>query len=415
MPPTSPPVITVGGLRVREHELPVPLDHSRPGGEQITLFAREVAAPDGSERPFLVYFQGGPGHEAPRPAGVPSSPSWLARALTEFRVLLLDQRGTGRSSPVGDLSHLGPAEQAGYLAHFRADSIVADAELLRQALDVGRWSVLGQSFGGFCVTAYLSTAPDSLREALITGGLPPVGRPVDDVYRATYRRQLERVRRYYQTFPGDRARARELALRLSREVISLPSGDRLTWRRVRQLGIVLGRSDGPESVHSLLELAPDSPAFGHDLEAALGFARNPLYAVIHESCYADGGATRWSAARLQPPEYQEDPTLLTGEHIFPWMFQEYGALRPLAAAAELLAERDWPRLYDEVRLRAGRVPCAALAFLDDPYVEHSFSEETAALIPGMRLWSTNEYLHNALAADGARVLDRLLRLARGGA
>ena len=44
-----------------------------------------------------------------------------------------------------------------------------DAEWIRLELGVDRWSVLGQSFGGFCVTAYLSIAPDGLREALITG------------------------------------------------------------------------------------------------------------------------------------------------------------------------------------------------------------------------------------------------------
>ncbi|MCY7372497.1 MAG: hypothetical protein LH461_02170, partial [Spirochaetaceae bacterium] len=55
------------GLVVTEHELRVPLDHARPDGEQLTVFAREVADPDGLDRPFLRYLQGGPGFEAPRP------------------------------------------------------------------------------------------------------------------------------------------------------------------------------------------------------------------------------------------------------------------------------------------------------------------------------------------------------------
>ena len=42
-------------------------------------------------------------------------------------------------------------EQAEYLTHFRADSIVRDAELIRHQLGIERWTVLGQSFGGFCV------------------------------------------------------------------------------------------------------------------------------------------------------------------------------------------------------------------------------------------------------------------------
>src|SRR5919199_4556619 len=114
------------GLVLTEHELEVPLDHGRPDGPRITVFAREVADPDGRDRPFLVFLQGGPGSEAPRPTRHPSSPGWLDRALTEFRVLMLDQRGTGRSTPVGPASLAGPspAEQAESLAHFRADAIV---------------------------------------------------------------------------------------------------------------------------------------------------------------------------------------------------------------------------------------------------------------------------------------------------
>ena len=174
------------GLVSIEHEFEVPLDHDRPEGDRITVFARELADPDGRERPFLVYLQGGPGFEAPRPTRTPSAPAWLDRALEEFRVLMLDQRGTGRSTPVGTLPGLAPQQQADYLAHFRADSIVRDAEWIRHELGIERWSVLGQSFGGFCATTYLSLAPEGLREALITGGLPPLGPEVDALYARTY-------------------------------------------------------------------------------------------------------------------------------------------------------------------------------------------------------------------------------------
>ena len=57
------------GLVLTEHELEVPLDHAAvgaPGGETLTVFAREVADPDGRDRPFLVFLQGGPGQEADR-------------------------------------------------------------------------------------------------------------------------------------------------------------------------------------------------------------------------------------------------------------------------------------------------------------------------------------------------------------
>src|SRR3954449_3772460 len=197
--PTGPHVpavtYTTRGLVLTEHVFSVPLDHATPGGTSIEVFAREVADPDGRDRPFLVFLQGGPGFEAARPTRHPSSPAWLDRALQDFRVLMLDQRGTGRSTPVGALPGLAPAEQAEYLKHFRADSIVRDAELIRAELGGERWSVLGQSFGGFCVMSYLSLAPEGLREAFVTGGLAPVGRHTDEIYRATYDRIVDRCAR----------------------------------------------------------------------------------------------------------------------------------------------------------------------------------------------------------------------------
>jgi pimeloyl-ACP methyl ester carboxylesterase len=404
--------IRTNGLVLTEHEFSVPLDHARPDGEHISVFAREVADPEGLDRPFLVYLQGGPGFEAPRPTRHPLAPAWLDRALREFRVLMLDQRGTGRSTPVGTLAGMAPEEQAEYLSHLRADAIVRDAELIRRALGVERWSVLGQSFGGFCVTTYLSIAPEGLREALITGGLPPLGLHVDEVYRATYARVLQRMRLYYERYPGDRARVREVRRLLDAEDVRLPGGDRLTGRRFRQLGHGLGMGAGAEHLHYILEQPPGSPGFLHDVERAGEFARNPLYAAVHEACYADGCATRWSAHRLLPAEY-DDPELFTGEHVYPWMFEDYGALAPLRQAAEILAEREWPRLYDPDRLRENKVPAAAIVYADDPYVERAFSEETAAAIRGMRPWVTNEFLHDGLRVGGERVLGRLLDLVRG--
>ncbi len=199
-----PVTVHLPGLVLTEHEFDVPLRHSVPAGKRITVFAREVAVPEGRDRPFLVFLQGGPGMEAARPTAHPFAPGWLERALQDFRVLMLDQRGTGRSTPVGSLSGMSAEEQVSYLACFRADSIVQDAEFIRRELGVERWSVLGQSFGGFCVLHYLSAAPDGLSAAFLTGGLPPVGRHPDEVYRATYARTLQRCRRYYERYPADR-------------------------------------------------------------------------------------------------------------------------------------------------------------------------------------------------------------------
>ena len=402
------------GLVLTDHVLSVPLDHARDGGETIEVFAREVAAPDGRDRPFLVFLQGGPGQEAPRPTGRPSAPAWLERALRDYRVLMLDQRGTGLSSPYGAPGS-DPATDAQRLTHFRADAIVRDAECFREHLGADRWSVLGQSFGGFCALHYLSAAPDSLREAFFTGGLPPVGRPVDDVYSTTFETMRRLNERYHRRFPRDRERLARLLERCDAGEVRGRDGMPVSRRLARTIGNQLGMDGGAEALHYLLERDPTSPAFAHDFATTVPFgARNPLYAVIHESSYADGVATRWSADRVEPDDFRaDDSLLLTGEHLFRWHFEDSADLRPWREVADLVAEHPWPRLYDADVLSQVDVPCAAAIYADDPFVDRQFSEQTADLLPGLRPWLTDEYLHNGLRTDGGRVLDRLIDLARG--
>lgn len=135
--PSREPPLSVSyrqpGVVLTDRRFTVPLDHADPGGETIELYAREAVASDKADRdlPWLVYLQGGPGFGANRFIG---RPAWLGRALKEYRVLLLDQRGTGASTPANRQTlplRGGPAEQADYLTHFRADSIVRDCETIR--------------------------------------------------------------------------------------------------------------------------------------------------------------------------------------------------------------------------------------------------------------------------------------------
>lgn len=419
------------GLVLTGHEFSLPLDYAQPTGERITVFAREAVATENEARdlPWLVFFQGGPGSGATRPL---DKSGWIKRALQEYRVLLLDQRGTGCSTRITTQTLARfptPQTQAAYLKHFRADNIVRDAEAIRAELvsEAGQWSALGQSYGGFCITHYLSAAPQGLREAIITGGLPPLERPADDVYRATYQRVREQNRRYYSRYPSDVEQVQAIVRYLQDHDVRLPDGARLSPRRFQQLGLAFGASDGFEQIHYLLEEAFVQGPHGRELsytflrhlEQAQNFETNPIFAILHESIYCQGAASQWSAERVRSeyPEFDADPTrqvLFTGEMIYPWMFDEYMQLRPLKAAAELLATTDeWPALYDVATLRQNQVPCAAAIYYDDMYVERTYSEETASQINGIKLWVTNQYQHNGLRADGEVILDRLLGMVRG--
>ena len=245
----------IPGLVLREHAFELPLDYQNPG-QTLRVYAREVVAPgkESADLPYLVFFQGGPGSGAPWPL---SPTGWLGRALQDYRVLLLDQRGTGRSIPATAQTLAGfpsAQAQADYLMHLRADNIVRDAEAIRQQL-IGEtpWSILGQSFGGFCAMRYLSAAPEGLRHVLITGGIPSLWRPADDVYRATFRRVVDKNRQYYQRYPGDAVRVRAIVDHLLQHPANLPCGGVLSAQRFLQLGLQFGMSDGFENVHYLLE------------------------------------------------------------------------------------------------------------------------------------------------------------------
>lgn len=419
----------IPSLILKSHRFDLPVDYARPDAAQISVFAREVIAPEKADAnlPYLVFFQGGPGSGSPRPM---ASSGWLKRALKDFRVLLLDQRGTGASTPVTaqTLRHLAPEAQADYLQHFRADSIVRDAEAIRKTLIGDKpWSILGQSFGGFCAMNYLSAAPQGLREVLITGGIPSLTRPTDDVYRATYARVIKKNRCYYQRYPDDVQRVRDIVRYLTEHQVFLPGGGRLTAQRFLQLGLSFGMSDGYETVHYLIEDAFVAGANGREinwnflshLEQAQSFDTNPIYSLLQEACYTQHAASNWSAQRLihEFPEFAHDtdgPVLFTGEMVYPWMFEQYPQLRPLKAAADLLAAKtDWPALYDVATLRKNRVPVATAVYYDDMYVHREFSEEAAQIVANVKLWVTSEYEHNGLRADGEAVVDRLLKMTRG--
>ncbi len=363
---------SVKGATLVDHHFELPLDHFRstasdddeggarfPADATIRVFARECVAPskfaDRADLPTVVFFQGGPGFEAPRPA---ESSGWLAKALeTGHRVVLLDQRGTGRSSAfarfedaarrariaayhggggalkeastepsteLGSDSDATAALVVSYVAHHRADAIVADAEAIRRTLGIERWTALGQSFGGFCVVRYLCASPEGLKEALLTGGLPPLIDHSGDAPFETYQRLFERVRaqneKYYRRFPRDVARVLEIG-RFLRNAASesngspvvTPAGSILTPRLFQALGFSrLGVAGGFEAMHYHLERAWEvegeelSYAFLKGCDDAHAFDTNPAYAFAHESIYCNGlaRASDWAAERAYEAEIQ---------------------------------------------------------------------------------------------------------------
>lgn len=404
-------------------------------GRSLRLFYRVVCAPEnaGRDLPYLVYFQGGPGGAGPRLTS-PTSDGWVAEAVRHFRVILPDQRGTGRSSRVdgATIAREGDAAaQARFLRRFLADSIVRDFEYLRLAeLDGARWVTLGQSYGGFLTLAYLSTFPRAAAASFTCGGIPHVPADADAVYARTFPRMAAKTDLLYERYPQDARRLALLADRVSAGDVLLPDGSPLTPRRLQSLGQGLGMKPGHERLHSLLDLAFSagdgtaeaaldaaggdvgtvevSPAFLAGAWEATNVVSNPLYWVLQELIYADGELERpiaWAAerARAGRPEFSTAarPLMLTGEACFPWMFEEMPELRPFAGAMEeLMGGTRFGRLYDEAELAANETPLQAAVYFDDLYVDSGLQLDTLSRVGASHAWVTNEFEHDGLHGEG---------------
>ena len=414
-------------------------------GRSLRLFYRVLCAPEnvGRDLPYLVFLQGGPGGAGPRLTS-PTSDGWVAEAVRHFRVILPDQRGTGRSSRVdgATIAREGDAAaRARFLKRFLADSIVRDFEYLRLTeLGGTRWVTLGQSYGGFLTLTYLSTFPGAAAASFTCGGIPHVPASADEVYAHTFPRMVDKTNLLYVRYPDDECRLALLADCATAGDVRLPDGSPLSPRRLQSLGQGLGMKPGHERLHNLLDLAfaagdgsadaalaaagghaekiELSPAFLAGAWSATNVAANPLYWVLQELIYADGELETpiaWAAecAWRERPEFDPAarPLMLTGEACFPWMFEEMPELAPFAGVmGELMRDTSFGRLYDEARLAANETPLQAAVYFDDLYVDSGLQLDTLSRVGAGHAWVTNEFEHDGLHGD--RVFKHLLDEAR---
>ncbi|KAG7661420.1 uncharacterized protein J8A68_004998 [[Candida] subhashii] len=397
---------------------------------------------------LIVYLQGGPGY----PCQVPTSNSGKEKVLLErgYQIVFLDQRGTGLSTPIeGDSfeelvrkrynDDYSVENQLEYILNFRADSIVEDLEVIRKELIPNqKWSLLGQSYGGFITFAYLSKYSQSLKEVLITGGIPPIGFSVDEIYQATYERTKERNVHYYNKFPQDKAKVAAICQYLSTTRVILPNEGILSVERFQQLGLIFGATGGTDRLHEIVtkfyyDLQFGQPTYQilNTIQNELGFDTNVIYALFQEAIYCDGNIespTNWGANRLRNIEGNEKfikndhEVYFTGEMVYKSMFEDYSELRKFKNLADRLHQNTkWSRLYDVEHLKTvdwNKVPVVAATYFDDQYVDFGLSREAKKRAfnnnGNLKQYITSEHFHNGLRADPEKVLGALFTLLDNG-
>lgn len=175
--------------RVECGSLAVPEDRADPAGRRITIhFARVPATAQPATAEPLLVLAGGPG-QAARDYG-----PLLATAFRELRkrrdVLLIDQRGTGRSAPLNcalSVDAIGRGDTAAVQAglrtclaghqadprHYHTEAALADFEDIRRLLGYRKVSLWGASYGTRTALLYARRYPHSVRSMVLDSVAPP--------------------------------------------------------------------------------------------------------------------------------------------------------------------------------------------------------------------------------------------------
>jgi len=257
----------------------------------------------------------------------------------------------------------------------------------------------------------------------------------DEVYKLLYERVKERNQIYYNKFPRDVRRVRDILKYLNQNKVVLPNGGHLTTRRFLQLGLNFGGTGGLDDIHALVLRASSelqyTGTFSYKLLQAIlseqSFDGNLIYAILHEAIYCQESPSVWSADRILSSdpslrcfnydaiaqEADDVPAYFTGEMIYPWMFTDYTELRKLKPIADHIAQiGDWPRLYNLEKLKCNQVPVNSAIYVDDMFVEFELARKTAKAIGNHKLYVTNTMMHDAVRSRCSEVMGELFRLSK---
>ena len=268
-------------------------------------------------------------------------------------MLLLDQRGTGHSSPIHAEALAGCPPGAGALPRpFSRRQHGAGCRIRSRGAEPGSpLEPARPELRRFCSLTYLSLFPDSLHEVYLTGGVAPLV-----AARTGLPRHLPagggQEPRLLHPLPHAQAIANRLATTCTTTTCACPAASALTVEQLQQQGLDLRGQRRFEELYYLLE------------DAFIGERLNPafLYQVGCRPCsrstptrcspYCTNPSTAKAApATGRPSRSRGAPRaqLGTGQGFrlhrrddLPWMFEQFRELIPLKEAAHLLAQKaDW--------------------------------------------------------------------------
>ncbi|HET9675200.1 MAG TPA: alpha/beta hydrolase, partial [Gaiellaceae bacterium] len=168
------------GIEARCGTFVVPENRTNPNGRRIGLHVVVLPALSNPARKEAVtYLAGGPGGAATEEAANLSEQ--LTRLNTSRDILLVDQRGTGRSNPHG-----------GDVTQYGTRTAMDDLDAVRAALGYPQLDIIGSSYGATAAQVYLKLHPSSVR-TLILAGASAIDVPFFGSYAVNAQRALDQL------------------------------------------------------------------------------------------------------------------------------------------------------------------------------------------------------------------------------
>lgn len=121
--------------------------HQLPVDETHTLYIEESGEPEGIP---VIFVHGGPGGGCTKTDRCFFDPE-------KYRIIVFDQRGSGRSTPHAELKDN------------TTDKLIDDMELIRTTLGIEQWVVFGGSWGSSLGLIYAQTYPDKVLGLILRG------------------------------------------------------------------------------------------------------------------------------------------------------------------------------------------------------------------------------------------------------